>query len=91
MNKSLQVTCAPLQLLPCFCFLDTAQGNLIGILSIALSRPEFRRSYLFAGSTLPPSLYLQLFEKRLGTFQSITVRYRIPPSLDTRWRFAGKL
>ena len=87
----LQVACAPHLSLPCFCFLDTAQGNLIGILSIALSRPEFRRSYLFAGSTLPPSLYLQLFEKRLGTFQSITVRYRIPPSLDTRWRFASKL
>ena len=87
----LQATCAPRLSLPCFCFLDTAQGNQVGILSIVLSLPEFRRSYLFAGSTLPPSLYLQLFEKRLGTFQSITVRYRIPPFLDTRWRFAGKL
>ena len=87
----LQVTCAPHLSLPCFCFLDTAQGNQVGILSIVLSPPEFRRSYLFAGSTLPLSLYLLPFVRRQGTFRSIRVRFRILPFLSTRWRSADKL
>ena len=87
----LQVICAPHLSLPCFCFLDTAQGNQVGILSIVLSPPEFRRSYLSADSTLPPSLYPLPFVKRQGTFQSIRVRFRILPSLGTRWRSADKL
>ena len=87
----LQATCAPRLSLPCFCFLDTAQGNQVGILSIVLSLPEFRRSYLFAGSTLPPSLCLLPFVKRQGTFRNIRVRFQILPFPGTRWRSADKL
>ena len=87
----LQATCAPRLSLPCFCFLDTAQGNQVGILSIVLSPPEFRRSYLFADSTLLLSLCLLPFVRHQGTFQSIRVRFQILPSLGTRWRSADKL
>ena len=87
----LLVACVLHLSLPCFCFLDTAQGNQVGILSIVLSPPKFRRSYLFADSTLPPSLCLLPFVKRQGTFRSIRVRFQILPSLGTRWRFADKL
>ena len=87
----LQVICAPHLSLPCFCFLDTAQGNQVGILSIVLSLPEFRRSYLFAGSTLPPSLCLLPFVTRQGTFRNTRVHFQILPSPGTRWRSADKL
>ena len=87
----LQVICAPHLSLPCFCFLDTAQGNQVGILSIVLSLPEFRRSYLFADNTLLPFPYPLPFVKRQGTFRSIRVRFQILPFPGTRWRSADKL
>ena len=87
----LQAICALHLSLLCFCFLDTAQGNQVGILSIVLSLPEFRRSYLFADNTLPPSPYPLPFVKRQGTFRSIRVRFQILPFPGTRWRSADKL